>query len=356
MSASPWAPASSSPAQWLVSARFDLTFFLLPAVVALALVVLQPWLAPVGDMPLGWWLICIVFVDVAHVWSTLYRTYLDRPMFSAQRRLLIGAPLLVYAALVALAHTGAANFWRIMAYLALFHFIRQQYGWTVLSGRRDTGLSHWDRRLHIAAVYAATIYPVLWWHANLPRDFVWFVPGDFVTGWVTPSTVMVLLPPYCLVLVAFCVRQVQLRVRDGYFRWAKILIVGTTAVCWGVGMVVTNSDWAFSVTNVLIHGVPYVAFVYWTTKRGAGGNESTVASWFVAPGRMVFFVGLLLLIGYGEEWLWDRSLWHDKGALFWGPEWILSDATVRWWMPLLALPQVTHYVLDGFIWRRTYQR
>jgi hypothetical protein len=26
-----------------------------------------------------------------------------------------------------------------------------------------------------------------------------------------------------------------------------------------------------------------------------------------------------------------------------------------WLVPLLALPQSTHYVLDGFIWRRSYQ-
>ena len=36
----------------------------------------------------------------------------------------------------------------------------------------------------------------------------------------------------------------------------------TTALCWGLGIVVFNSDYAFTVTNVIIHGVPYMALVY----------------------------------------------------------------------------------------------
>jgi hypothetical protein len=48
--------------------------------------------------------------------------------------------------------------------------------------------------------------------------------------------------------------------------------------------------------------------------------------------------------------LWDRTVWQDR-------EWLFGQGWDVGWLkmlivPALALPQITHYVLDGFIWRR----
>ena len=55
-------------------------------------------------------------------------------------------------------------------------------------------------------------------------------------------------------------------------------------------------------------------------------------------------------LAYAEELLWDRMVWHDR-------PWLFGDAPDRSWLapilvPLLAVPQLSHYVLDGFLWRR----
>ena len=62
------------------------------------------------------------------------------------------------------------------------------------------------------------------------------------------------------------------------------------------------------------------------------------------------FLATLWLLAYAEELLWDRGIWHERGWLF-GGEWELGGLR-RLIVPLLALPQITHYLLDGFIWRR----
>jgi hypothetical protein len=60
-----------------------------------------------------------------------------------------------------------------------------------------------------------------------------------------------------------------------------------------------------------------------------------------------------------EEGLWDGLVWREHGTVF---GWFAhlptvgSSALLRWVVPLLALPQATHYVLDGFIWRRSKRR
>ena len=67
-------------------------------------------------------------------------------------------------------------FWRCLAYLAAFHFVRQQYGFMMLYGRRERQRRWIDQ----AAIYAATLYPLAWWHLH-PRHFDWFIAGDFFT-------------------------------------------------------------------------------------------------------------------------------------------------------------------------------
>jgi hypothetical protein len=62
------------------------------------------------------------------------------------------------------------------------------------------------------------------------------------------------------------------------------------------------------------------------------------------------FLGTIWLLAFVEEMLWDWGLWHERAWLF-GSSW-RSDSADIWLVPLLAVPQITHYVLDGFIWKR----
>jgi hypothetical protein len=139
-----------------------------------------------------------------------------------------------------------------------------------------------------------------------------------------------------------------------------VLIVTTTWACWYGGIVLSDNDWAFTVTNVLIHGVPYLALL-WRYARGRYGDDEPVA-----PGapprepllarRVVLagawaFCALLAALAFGEELAWDQLAWHERARVFGDLGLRPGPAALRWIVPLLALPQVTHYVLDGFVWR-----
>src|SRR5262249_28038326 len=62
------------------------------------------------------------------------------------------------------------------------------------------------------------------------------------------------------------------------------------------------------------------------------------------------FLGVLWALAYVEELLWDRGVWHERAWLF-GHGWDVGTLKLVL-VPLLAVPQITHYVLDGFVWRR----
>jgi hypothetical protein len=53
---------------------------------------------------------------------------------------------------------------------------------------------------------------------------------------------------------------------------------------------------------------------------------------------------------------WDRLVWHDRDWLFGASSGQLGPIVLAFVVPLLALPQATHYVLDGMLWRRSDSR
>ena len=69
-------------------------------------------------------------------------------------------------------------------------------------------------------------------------------------------------PIYVLALAAYFGKSIYLYFTTGFLNIGKDIVVATTAVCWYVGIVFFNSDYAFTVTNVIIHGVPYFALIY----------------------------------------------------------------------------------------------
>ena len=333
---------------WLFSARVDLSVFLGSAIFSL----LALWIGAragvlYGDTPDWAWVPAVLLIDVAHVWSTSFRVYLDTEELKRRPWLYSLVPVLGLAIGVALYSEGELVFWRVLAYLAVFHFVRQQYGWVALyrarAGERDA-LGKW---IDTMAIYAATLYPLIYWHTHLPRKFWWFLANDFTQ---IPSMIArIAAPLYWLALGLYTMKSLYgwLVKREG--NPGKDIIVVTTALCWYIGIVGYNSDYAFTVTNVVIHGVPYFALIYWYSRVRMKQTNGRGVYRIFAHGP-AFFLILLWAIAYIEEMFWDRGVWQDRSWLF-GAPWEIGTLKLML-VPLLALPQLVHYVLDGFIWRR----
>lgn len=331
---------------WIRGAGFDTALILGPAFFAVVVVLLWSDRFAGSEVSPWVWLLLIVGVDVAHVYSTLYRTYFDPKMRAERGLLLVAVPLLAWAGGAMLFSLGPMVFWRAMAYLAVFHFVRQQYGFLRIYTRNEpaaTSRDVWRRRFEALTIYVATGFPLLYWHASSPRKFHWFVDGDFLAG-DFPTVRAVGYGIWGVVLASYVVSEAWRSIRLRGFNWPKNLLVAGTAASWYVGIVAFDGDAAFTLTNVISHGIPYMALV-WSTKRREGGA-------FFRPGLAPLFLGALFLLAYVEEWFWDGLVWRDHPTLF---TWLLPKIDSAWLLiglvPLLVVPQVTHYVIDGFIWR-----
>lgn len=342
---SPDVPGSSG--KWLFSRGTDLTVFLGSAALSILLLIVGWQMGIVnGDSPEWTWVSAVLLIDVAHVWSTSFRVYFDLAELKRRFWLYLLVPVFGYSIGVALYSEGELVFWKVLAAIAVFHFVRQQYGWVNLYRRKLGETERWTWWVDASAIYMASLYPLAFWMTQLPRNFEWFVQNDFVRLPAIVETVM--FPIYLAALTVYAVKSMYQYVIDGFQNIGKDIVVATTAICWYVGIVYFNSDYAFTVTNVIIHGVPYFAliYVYARMKRDTAGPvyRSLSSNWLV-------FLASLWALAYVEELFWHRGVWHEKQWLF-GGDWNWGNLKM-WLVPLLALPQLTHYVLDGFIWRKS---
>lgn len=340
---------TAPPLRWLFSARLDALLFGGSALGSVLLVAVGQGFGAGAVTPLWAWVLLVMGIDVAHVWSTLFRVYLDGDEVRRRPGLYWGAPVLAYVVGVLAYQASALTFWRLLAYVAVWHFARQQVGWMALYGRRDQS-SPRILRFDAAVVYAATLGPVVWWHAHLPRPFEWFVDGDFVEG-LPPSVGTVALALDGAVLGAWLLVQGVRAARGARVHPGKLLLVASTTVVWFGGIVLASNDFAFTAMNVVLHGVPYLALSF----RYARGRQAE-ATGYQGPGRLVryglpAFLLALLALAWVEELAWDTLVWHERPALFGAGGFELGPLLLALVVPLLALPQTTHYLLDGFIWR-----
>jgi len=345
---------------WIYSPLVDGIFILSPPLLATMFIVSCPGLfSSASDIPIWAWVLLIVAVDVAHVYSTLFRTYFDSDELRKHTALYTLIPLLGWLGGVMLYSMGSLVFWRILAYLAVFHFVRQQYGFMMIYRRKEKGAFSGFQWIDKATIYMATIYPLVYWHTHLPRNFSWFIQGDFFriqSKFLDHATFLI----YATCLFAYATAESLLTFRSGKFNLPKNLLVVGTVVSWYVGIICFNGDLAFTLTNVISHGVPYMCliWIYGHNKSALKPREKLLpflkARTFFSAAGVPLFIGVLFLLAYFEEGLWDGFVWRDHTEVF---QWfsnlprLVSQSTLAWMVPLLALPQITHYILDGFIWR-----
>jgi hypothetical protein len=299
-------------------------------------------------------------VDVTHVYSTLFRTYLDREEIKQRHAVYMLVPFIAWVGGCLLYSFGGMVFWRALAYLAVFHFVRQQYGFMMLYGRRDGAAypSPWWKTVDKLAIYAATLFPLVYWHC-MPRSFTWFIDGDFVQ-FHAPGMAMAAAVLYGAILAAYAVKEGLLWRRTCRFNWPRNLMLSGTALSWLVGIVILDNDLAFTAINVISHGVPYLALIWVYGRNQAEWQGGRTTHYFPGIGRLFqakwlpLYLGALFLCAYLEEALWDGLVWREHASVLFmanAMHAVQSSTTLAWLVPLLAVPQVTHYLLDAYIWR-----
>jgi hypothetical protein len=332
---------------WIDKPKTDSVFILAPSFVVVVIVFLfqQPLKDIEANNSFFTWLFLIVFIDVAHVYATLFKTYFVGEEFKKKKKLLITLPLICFVIGLILFSFSSSFFWSILAYIAVFHFIRQQYGFMRLYSRQEIK-TKWSVIIDNLIVYTATVYPMLFWFFSSPRAFNWFTENDFIRfesqllleiiGWI-----------YRFVVVFYIVRTAYKSIAERYFNIPKNAIIVGTFLSWYFGIVYFNNDLVFTLLNVVSHGIPYIALIYLNEIHKKQDVNLGMLIWLKGFRGILLFIGFLFAIAFFEEYAWEIFVWNQQffnsGTDFSSWQFLL--------IPLLTVPQFTHYILDGFIWK-----
>lgn len=334
---------------WILNAKFDFIFILgIPFYCILFIFGFDEFLLNNAELSIITWFCIILCIDVAHVYSTLFNSYFKTEIHPNLKRVLIVTPIAVFI-LGSIAHTIDKNwFWHIIAYLAVFHFIRQQYGFVRLYSKNET-TNNWTTSIEKISIYNATLYPLLYWHFTPNRSFNWFIDGDFF-----PIKNEFIIHYSVLLYAAIIFLHIGIVISNIYHQRhlniPKTMIFVGTYISWYLGIVYFNSDFIFTLLNVACHGIPYIALVWSKTQVKPLHIESKTK-------KITYFLCVILSLAFLEEFLWDGLIWKEKTNLFILTEYfplISNNNLFNVLVPLLSVPQITHYILDGYIWKTKY--
>lgn len=329
---------------WLNTPFFDSVFILSPPFAVLLLITvfqkkINHWQE---EYPFWIWLIFIVFIDVAHVYATLFKTYFNPVERQRLKKSLIFVPIVCFIVGVLLFNFGIKIFWSFLAYVAVFHFIRQQYGFMKLYLKSEENTNRYIENL---TIYNATLYPMLYWFLSPKKNFNWFTDNEFFK-YENLFLLKIITIFYCVIIAVYALYSIKNYIKYRQFNLPKILLVIGTYISWYMGIVYYNNDFIFTAFNVVSHGIPYMGLVYFNQKHE---NHLKFIPKLIYLKGLAFFISVILLLAFLEEYLWEVFVWNENF------ESIYYNYFKEWHflvVPLLMVPQFTHYILDGIIWKR----
>eukprot|EP01063_Lacrimia_lanifica_P018734 TRINITY_DN25645_c0_g1_i1.p1 TRINITY_DN25645_c0_g1~~TRINITY_DN25645_c0_g1_i1.p1 ORF type:complete len:394 (+),score=144.63 TRINITY_DN25645_c0_g1_i1:74-1183(+) len=338
--------------EWIFSPTLDMWAHLAPIVAGCLLAPFMYAYVPPDSMPLWGYLIVVVFCDVGHVWGTIFRCYLDTEENSRRWGLYNVAPFVIFAAMLFTHYAWSeAYFWMAVGYFALFHFVRQQWGFLCLyrarKGERDGAAL--DRFVHTVGAVA----PMVVWHADPNRSFDWFMREDPFLIRFPQYMQAVAVSVWLLTLVAYAATTVSKAAGGEGVNRGKVMTMAFCWLTWVIGILLPHKLIAVFFLN-MFHAAPSYMIVFFTSRnkwraRAPPTQAEHLVKALTAPGSWYLYLAFFVAIALVEEALWEVFVWRD-----YFPQYIDFEMTrfgTSFFTSLLALPQVVHYFLDAFIWK-----
>lgn len=333
---------------WIHKKTTDLLFILLPPFgIALIVLLFHKELSIIqSSYSFLSWMILIVFIDVAHVYATLFKTYFNKTEFTKNRRLFLQIPAICLLLSTGAFFMGAPFFWSALAYIAVFHFIRQQYGFMRLYSRNEVKTFK-KQIFDKVVIYNATLFPMLYWFLNPDRHFNWFIKNEFLQI-NAPEITQILFVLFLIILGVYLIQLLYEFITTGKINLPKTLLILGTYVSWYLSIVHYNNELIFTFFNVVSHGVPYMALIYFREIKPKK-QKLYLLRMFFGKKMLPAFLLIILVFAIIEEFIWELTVWEEHIQI--AQSFFVPESFHFIWIPFLALPQLTHYVLDGFIWK-----
>jgi hypothetical protein len=330
------APSRSAPrvrARWLVSARYDIFFFIASAALVLAFASLHELIAATEavrslgvDANLAIYFLFTAFFDHPHIFQSFSRSHVDRAELERHRRLHTwGLAAFIVAGYAILAVGLERQMIVFAAFFGTWHIVRQHWGFIRLYKALNNDWDPLDARLETALYYIGMLAIVLVGYSDISRRTVVYgeltAPFFAVPEWIA-------YPSYYLFLALlglYLLRQLSHVIGGRPLNLPKLLLMASAMGShFYVHMVAALPFLATEAIETVYHDVQYQGFIRHYQKR--------------RHGRGLALRFLLLAMLYGLL----------VGSL---EVWALLQRSLRWVVEPFAMVVIYHYYADGKLWR-----
>lgn len=299
----------------------------------------------------------IVVIDWAHIFAQWYRIY-SNPAESAQLKIIYPvAYLLMVPVLACIVHfSGRFPVERFLIYYVIYHFIKQQYGYTRIYAKIDGVKTKFQHLVEDTFIYATMIVPVIYWHISFPyEDFLWklhFFKYDLFQFLFYAGALI-----YFLSFVFYSYFEIQRSIKNGHWNPAKNLAILAAAVGWGCVSLSPQAFLLIFFTVVLTHDMSYTCFVWLIGRRDQlkVRKEIPWQSWFSIPGAIVYFVTLIV----GAQVvlaIHHRLVGHHVPNIIFGNLFSAIPYEKGWMesfgIAIFFATQAHHYFIDRYLWKK----
>lgn len=322
----PWVSA-----RWLVSRRYDLTFFIGGAVLTVVFLglyqCLQRWGLPVhGESVLITYFVYTALFDHPHIFQTFSRTHLDREEYARHRT----THTLGLVAFIAVGFGIAAMGWQhhlivVAAIYGSWHIVRQHWGFLRIYKALNDDHAPIDEWLDGLLFYTGMAALILYDYTGPAETTVVYgrLTARFpvIPDWIADTTWWLFVGS----AIAFLGRQVWLIGQGRRVNGPKLLLMSAALGAHSIVFFFTATP--FLVAEALetsYHNVQYQGWIMHYQRRRFTGR--IVLRWFAMAMVYGLLVGIIEIVGLMyEDWSWV----------------FLPFSMVVLW----------HYYVDGKIWK-----
>lgn len=325
---------------WILgSFRRDFLFLTLPGLLAIAFAVAtrhsQEWAVRV-------WIAYFIYIciDSGHVYTTMWRTYLQPAEFNERRRLYLITPfafMIVFALWVGLRLPGL---WEVVVYGTLFHNFRQLWGflrwYEKVEGRKDPNTGFF--------FHAFIFIPIAAFHVNpvRPKGYYYVNAGEML-HWPNEIAYKACLVAYFAVVVVFLLHEFQ-NWRAGLREPGRLLGLLTAMAIYGYGPLFGTTFSEVILPLVTSHGIAYMAVMSQTTDR-LGHTK-----WSGFKNLLIVMVVTAVVLGVADGLMQYMLVDKESVSADEVPTWGLIVATA-----LSLGPLYSHYLFDAFLWKKSHR-
>lgn len=304
----------------------DALYLYIPGVVA---VILSHWIVPNENSLSFLFLVFIALgvLDSGHVYSTLWRTYLN-PQERVRSRLYIVAPLLFFILFYLWNWLELKYLAAFVVYITVFHNVRQLLG---ISRWYQKNNKIWNKVSDVF-LYALCLLPFLAFHFRSTIPFEHYYGTDELFFFPQPEWYSMTLYVYAIVLIAWLIFEIiTLRKFRDFNRTFSVFFAG---FFYATAFLLSQNSIQVLFPLVVSHGFSYLALMDFSMRKLHPDRYKLLIPTFLVVATAVVFGGAEFMLE--DEWF------H------------MGSSTKAFTTALFLTPLFCHYYFDGFLWKRQH--